>query len=288
MSELKQHDLGFWQLAKIPTIEELSNFYRDKYFEKEDGSNHYAYRYDDRDLAHKQIAPSEMEYVFGKLKKKLIDIGCGEGFALNHFKKLGWQVHGVDFTLKALLDFHPNLANDVIETDAFAYIDTLIQEKKTFDVVVCNHVLEHVVDPISLLEKISKIVEKGGHFRVSVPNDTSWLQDYIVEKSYAQKNFYLAVPDHISYFNCETLVKTVQSHEFELTEILTEFPVDLFVLNGASNYISDKSKGRAAHWARTEFELALFRQGIDKLIEFRRGCARAGIGRAINAYFVRK
>ena len=62
------------------------------------------------------------------------------------------------------------------------------------------------------------------------------------------------------------------------------FPIEIYMLNEASNYVGERQLGRAAHLARVEFEVALYEQSLDKLLAFRRGCAAAGIGRNMAAY----
>ena len=66
--------------------------------------------------------------------------------------------------------------------------------------------------------------------------------------------------------------------------MLAEFPVDLFLLNPDSNYAADPAKGRNGHFARVAFEMGLWRQGIEAVIAFRKGCAAGGLGRNLAAY----
>ncbi|MCF8878637.1 class I SAM-dependent methyltransferase [Hyphobacterium sp. SN044] len=284
LGRLKQHEMGFWQLANVPSEAELAEYYSQKYFTKEDASSHYAYAYEDRDLRHKLIQPTETERVVGSTPRTLLEVGAGEGFTLAYFHRKGWEVKGVDFTADAAKEFNPEIAGRVIATDAFAWLDAEIDGPNRYDVVICNHVLEHVPDPCALLSRLRGVVAPGGYVRISTPNDTSWLQDYIIATGRADPEYFVCVPDHINYFNAQTLRHVVEAHGFEIAEFLTEFPVDLFLLNDAANYMTDRTKGRGAHWARTEFELALMERSIDDLIAFRRTCAEIGIGRALTVY----
>lgn len=286
--KLKQHPLGFWQLANMPSPAELAAYYREKYFSKKDGSTHYAYEYDSRDLAHKRIAPHETARTFNLPPGRLLEVGVGEGFALAHFHRLGWDVTGIDFDSQTVKAFHPEVAGKVREGDALSFLDECIERGERYDAVICSHVLEHVLNPTGLLDRIHGILSKDGAIRISLPNDGSWIQNLIVDKSYADSEYWVVEPDHINYFNVTSLRKTLAAHGFEIVDLLAEFPVDVFLMNRASNYWKHKERGRDAHWARVEFELALFDRGIDDLMAFRRTCANIGIGRALSAYAKRK
>jgi hypothetical protein len=47
----------------------------------------------------------------------------------------------------------------------------------------------------------------------------------------------------------------------------------------------DRAKGRNCHFVRVAFEMGLWTQrSLEAVVEFRRGCARAGIGRNQTVY----
>jgi 2-polyprenyl-3-methyl-5-hydroxy-6-metoxy-1,4-benzoquinol methylase len=284
VSQLIQHPAGFMTLRDPPSYSELRAYYRDRYYSKKDGSSHYAYDYDARELEHKRIAPVEIERSFGSSKGRMLEIGVGEGFSLAHFHGLGWDVRGVDFTRDGLAHFHPHLMDAVVEGDIYEYLEDVISRGETFDGIICSHVLEHVLDPMGLLSRLKSIVAPGGKVRISTPNDGSWLQNLAIENGQVPQDFYVTIPDHISYFNAETLPGTLKAAGFEVYDLLAEFPVDLYLLQSHSNYFGQADKGRQAHFSRIDFENALFAQSPEKLFAFRRACAAAGIGRALSAY----
>ncbi len=66
-----------------------------------------------------------------------------------------------------------DVANDIVETDLIVDLDrdslAFIREKDV-DFVIANHVIEHLVNPISFLKRISDNLKPGGALFLTVPN----------------------------------------------------------------------------------------------------------------------
>lgn len=94
----------------------------------------------------------------------VLDFGCAFGSTLGWFRKLGWQTRGYELT-----DGFVNYGRNVMGLD-------IVQEKRPtkadhgkHDVVICYHVLEHVPNPLELLEDLTKCLKPGGVIELSVP-----------------------------------------------------------------------------------------------------------------------
>lgn len=100
--------------------------------------------------------------------KTVLDIGCGTGALGKHIKANGVkEVWGVEISpygaseARKVLDY-------VIEGDIEA-ID-LPFEKGYFDCIVCADVLEHLLDPWSMVGKLKKFLNPEGVIVMSIPN----------------------------------------------------------------------------------------------------------------------
>ena len=281
---LVRHEDGYFEVAAKPDAETLAAFYRDKYYGARDGRSQYAHGYTDEELAHKRLIAAEAEAIAALPPGRLLEVGVGEGFTLDYFARAGWDVAGVDFTDDGVRQFFPDLAARLQTGDAFALLDGAIDAGGRYDFVICNNVVEHVIDPYGLLVRLRKLLAPGGLMRLAAPNDGSWLHHEIVARGLAKPEFWVNAPEHLSYFTAPTLTRLMSRAGWRVEHMLAEFPVDLFLLNSDSNYASDPSKGRNGHFARVAFEMGLWRQGIEAVIAFRRGCAAGGLGRNLAAY----
>ncbi len=283
--QLKRHPLGFMEVTPKPEEKELEQYYNSKYFGANKGQ--YTATYTSEELINKQIQGHEALRFAAPGSKTVFDIGCGEGFLLDYLNRQGWDVHGADFTLDGISKFFPHLRDRIVTGNIFQTIDEAILQGRMFDLVVCNNVLEHVIDPMRLLRGIKSLLKPNGVCRIVVPNDDSQIQHEIVSQKFAEPNFWVVTPDHLNYFNSESFQATLRESGLKMKALLGDFPIDFFLLNPDSNYKKDSTKGKNCHFARVMLENLLAQESMDKLIAFREGCAKSGLGRTLIAYCTR-
>jgi len=143
-------------------------------------------------------------------KKRLLDIGCGNGFFLLRCLEEGFkEVYGVEPSKAALAqtpqDLRGRIRNDVFRPSDFT--------EESFDIVCCFHVLGHVVDPNIFLAGIHTCLKKGGIVLALTHNINSWLSA-IAGESWSP--IYMA---HISFFNKETLRKIFEKNGFAVHSV---------------------------------------------------------------------
>lgn len=99
-------------------------------------------------------------------KGKLLDVGCSDGRISKLFLERGYDVYGVDISEKALKKAEER-GIKAIKADI---TKKLPYKDAEFDLVFCGEVLEHVLDPMSLLKEIHRVLKNSGEFVLTIPN----------------------------------------------------------------------------------------------------------------------
>lgn len=287
-NDVKQHEYGYFSVCNLPTPEALETYYSNKYYQDE--SVQYTHTYSAEELRYFLINPKIAEYVFHDkytiTKHSLLDVGTGEGFFANYFYQNGWKVSTLDYSSNGIQRHNPELVPTLIQGDVFKSLEILIDNSLTFNLINLSNILEHVIDPIKLLGQLKSLLNKQSLLRISVPNDYSTFQTFLLEKGYTT-NTWLCPPDHLHYFTFKSLANLLQALDYEIVLSIGEFPIELFLSNAASNYVKNRENGKYAHQSRVEVSNFLFEQGIDQYIDYYKASANIGLSRQV-VIFARK
>lgn len=288
--KVRMNSFGYYELREKPSEEEVKKYYTQLYYQETKGS--YEKNYSNEELSYFK---NKLEQKYLLVKEalgfenvddfKFLDIGCGEGWSLDYFKKLNWQVQGIDFSTYACEQFNPEMQDNLLVGDTFVIMDELIQKKYKYDCIYMLNVLEHVLEPENLLKKVYQLLSDVGVLLIQVPNDFSQLQRHLYNTKKIDRNFWVCSPDHISYFNAHGLSNLCHHIGFQESFRLGDFPIDLNLFNSSTNYIMDNSKGKNCHIARVEIENYLHNISPEKANQLYRILAEMGLGREIIALF---
>jgi 2-polyprenyl-3-methyl-5-hydroxy-6-metoxy-1,4-benzoquinol methylase len=107
-------------------------------------------------------------------KGDALDVGCGRGQLGEAIRQAGWKVCGVENSPEACETARARL-DALIERDLHDYHGVAVELKgKQFDALIFSDVLEHVYDPLGVLETYLAHVKPGGKVLISVPNMVVW------------------------------------------------------------------------------------------------------------------
>ena len=298
---LRLNEFGFYEIKHKPTPGELRDYYAQRYYQENLTTYQASY------------PPEELEHIEGKLKLRhwvladlrnqgtsdagkttglaqppgvtFLDIGCGEGWALDYFQRQGWEVLGLDFSSYSLEKFHPALRERLRTGDLYVELQKLVHAGHKFDVLWLDNVLEHVLEPADLLHLCRALVTSNGVLMVDVPNDFSALQEHLLESGHIDRPFWIALPDHLSYFNQTGLRNLAAATGWHAAKIIGDQPIDLNLLNPVTNYVMHREAGKAAHRARMEQDNLLLRTAsLPAIAAYYEGLAGVGLGRSIVAF----
>ncbi|TNF02937.1 MAG: bifunctional 2-polyprenyl-6-hydroxyphenol methylase/3-demethylubiquinol 3-O-methyltransferase UbiG [Gammaproteobacteria bacterium] len=103
---------------------------------------------------------------------KLLDVGCGGGILAEAMAHRGAEVTGIDMgeAPLAVAQLHGLESGIAVNYQRCTAEEMAEQQPETFDVVTCLEMLEHVPDPLSVIEACSRLVKPGGHLYFSTIN----------------------------------------------------------------------------------------------------------------------
>lgn len=111
----------------------------------------------------------------GKFIKGLsvLDIGCFTGEFLLAMQRQGADVYGVELQDEAVRIADKQLPGKIIQADILN--DNFKLPQSQFDLITLLGIIEHVTDPIGLVEKASNFLKPGGILVIQTPDSSSFV-----------------------------------------------------------------------------------------------------------------
>jgi len=167
-------------------------------------------------------------------QKKILEIGCGNGFFLEELEKIGAKnLFGVEpgraSVDKAKQSIKKNIKVAMFKKGLFA--------KESFDVVCCFHTFDHIVNPDIFLDAIFQLLRKNGKVFFVVHNTKG-----LSVKLLGRRSPIFDI-EHIYLFNPSNLKRLFEMHGFQKVEVfgvkniyqinywLKLLPIPLFLKN---------------------------------------------------------
>ena len=93
----------------------------------------------------------------------VLDAGCGEGYLSRILARNGATVTGVDSSARLIEAARTQSATDVLPVSFdVASVDELPYQDKTFDLVVCNHLINDLYDPGKPISEFARVLRSDG------------------------------------------------------------------------------------------------------------------------------
>lgn len=103
--------------------------------------------------------------------RSVLEIGAGFGYFLNKAAKLGFQLLGLEFNPKALM----NAKKENLPILGRKMKD-LVRQGKSFDCIVSFEVFEHLTRPKDYIEESIRLLNPGGTLVIATPNNASFIK----------------------------------------------------------------------------------------------------------------
>jgi 2-polyprenyl-3-methyl-5-hydroxy-6-metoxy-1,4-benzoquinol methylase len=153
---------------------------------------------------------SEVRHLAAVDKGRLLDIGCGSGLWLERMNKLGWCGEGIEWDEQA--------SGVARSRGVVVHVGTLESQRfadNSFDAVTLNHVVEHLVDPVSTLAECFRVLKRQGRLVLYTPNASS-LSHLVYGASWRG----LEPPRHLQVFTMNAMRSALRGAGFERISVL--------------------------------------------------------------------
>ena len=285
----------YYRLNPLPLEEEMAKFYENDYYDliRKGGRACELRRLTsggqealmERRWLHKTLY-TDIVHVLQQHSSnmRLLDIGCGSGEFLVYAKSRGFDTVGIEPSLEAASEagakgFEVHCSS----FEEFCCHYNRGSEEELFGSIVMLNVLEHVPDPVNLLQATKALLKPGGILCVRVPNDFSEIQ-LAAQRKVGKEAWWVAVPDHINYFNFDSLNLLLSELGFNVVCSQGDFPMEIFLLMG-EDYIGNAEIGNACHNRRVNYELSVGEELRRKICG---AMGKAGVGRNCLAFGLKK
>jgi methionine biosynthesis protein MetW len=152
---------------------------------------------------------------------KVLDVGCGSGALAEAIGHRGYTVWGIEQNEGAVAAARSRGVARVIQadlTDLPAVRQALGQSQ--FDYLVFSDVLEHIYDPLAVLNAYSAWLKPGGRLLVSVPNIAAWTRRLaLLMGRFEYADTGVMDRTHIRFFTFATAKRLVRAAGFALRKV---------------------------------------------------------------------
>ena len=196
-------DCGSWRLEPAPADEVLARYYGRAYYSSGQTKFRLLQGLVDRDARNR--ARRLRAAMPGQGPWRAVDIGCGRAQLLVALAALGVDGTGIERTELGPARPHPRVEIRIAPPETVAIDDASV------DAVVIWHVLEHLRDPLAILDRIERWLRPGGVLWLAVPNASSWQARW-----FPRDWFHNDAPRHLHGFGHEALRALLLRHGYTI------------------------------------------------------------------------
>jgi 2-polyprenyl-3-methyl-5-hydroxy-6-metoxy-1,4-benzoquinol methylase len=147
-------------------------------------------------------------------RSSIFELGCGNGSVANVLTQKGWDVIGVDPSIKSIKLANKGFPNLKLYNGSTN--DDLVLKYKQFPIVISLEVIEHVFDPHNFAKVAFDLLEPGGTLILSTPYH-GYIKNLLLALTNKMDQHYLPLwkNGHIKFFSQKTLNQLLDETGFK-------------------------------------------------------------------------
>jgi SAM-dependent methyltransferase len=144
---------------------------------------------------------------------RLLEVGCGNGSRLTLLRDRGYVVEGQEVAPAGAA-----AASALGLTVHLGHLESLALPEGAYDILVMNHVLEHVRDPVAFLRQCRRLLRPGGRLVSIQPNGAS-----LAHRVFGPDWVGLDPPRHLHVFTPRSAARVAKDAGFGRVRVATTF-----------------------------------------------------------------
>jgi SAM-dependent methyltransferase len=140
-----------------------------------------------------------------------LDVGCATGALLAALRDSGWEPQGVEIS-EAQASYGERRFGIPIRACG---LEDAAFPAASFDLVHASHLIEHLNDPVSFLDEVSRVLAPGGLLALTTPNADGF-QARLLGPGWRS-----AIYDHLYIFSSRSLRALLESRGFRVRALVT-------------------------------------------------------------------
>ena len=178
----------------------------------------YGYNTENWNHVHAYILGPLLKLLSEKKDRKILDLGCGNGWLMNHLIELGYDAYGTDASQSGIdiakrknpgRFFIQDLSKDELPPEL---------GKVRFDTIISTEVIEHLYQPKEYLDFCKKILSQngGGELILTTPYH-GYLKNIVLSLSGKMDKHFTVLWDggHIKFWSRKTLTGLLKEKGFK-------------------------------------------------------------------------
>lgn len=156
----------------------------------------------------------DIESLLPAFSERVLEIGCGDGATLLYYKsnqRFGFAT-GLELVEKVTIG-----AADTVDAWLIGPVETEILklEPNSLDLVLCLDVLEHLVDPWSVMGEIERVLKPEAYIIASIPNmrTAKVLFQLVIRGKFEYADQGIMDRTHLRWFTRKSAVKLLRSEK---------------------------------------------------------------------------
>ena len=156
---------------------------------------------------------SEITAGFSRYRRtnRLLDVGCGAGSLLQAARDNGWTASGIDVSASSV-DYVRKLGFEVFHGE----LNKVQLPGEHFDVITAAEIMEHLFDPVTVVQEVHRLLRPGGLFWMTTPHCRS-LGARVLRLDWRL----VSPPEHLQLFSIAGLRRLLMRAGFRKVELQT-------------------------------------------------------------------